>query len=80
VGGLAGRVLHALRAVSGGRPPRVAVRVGDPAELIPKEARTLGAEMIVLSWTPSLEAGHSQQVRSLFDASPCPLLLIPSAA
>ncbi len=63
----------------GGRH-RVAVRVGDPAELIPKEARTLGAEMIVLSWTRSLEAGHSQQVRSLFDASPCPLLLIPSAA
>jgi nucleotide-binding universal stress UspA family protein len=63
----------------GGRH-RVAVRVGDPTELIPKEARTLDAEMIVLSWTRSLEAGRSVQVRSLFDTSPCPLLLIPSAA
>ena len=63
----------------GGRH-RVAVRVGDPAELIPKEALALGAEMIVLSWTRSLEAGHSEQARSLFDSSPCPLLLIPTAA
>jgi len=61
----------------GGRH-RVAVRVGDPAEVIAEEARKNDAELIVLSWSGSFESGHGAVILELLDTSPCPLLLVPT--
>ncbi|HET6475325.1 MAG TPA: universal stress protein [Thermoleophilia bacterium] len=62
----------------GGRH-RVAVRVGDPAGIIAREADASGAELIVLSWSGSFESGHGAVIKDLLDTAPCPLLLVPSA-
>jgi nucleotide-binding universal stress UspA family protein len=59
----------------GGRH-RVAVRVGEPGPSIVKEADTLGAEMIVISWSQNLDEGRAAHVRSLIGAAPCPILLV----
>ena len=61
----------------GGRH-RVAVRVGDPAGIIAREAGASGAELIVLSWSGSFESGHGAVIKELLDTAPCPLLLVPS--
>jgi nucleotide-binding universal stress UspA family protein len=61
----------------GGRH-RVAVRVGDPAEIVAEEAGKSGAELIVLSWSGSFESGHGAVIRNLLTTAPCPLLLVPS--
>ncbi len=61
----------------GGRH-RVAVRVGDPAGIIAREADASGAELIVLSWSGSFESGHGAVIKDLLDTAPCPLLLVPS--
>jgi nucleotide-binding universal stress UspA family protein len=61
----------------GGRH-RVAVRVGDPAGIIAKEAGANGAELIVLSWNGSFESGHGAVIKELLDTAPCPLFLVPS--
>jgi nucleotide-binding universal stress UspA family protein len=63
----------------GGRH-RVAVRVGEPGPVIVKEAGELGAELIVVSWSQSLDEGRAAHVRSLIGAAPCPLLLVPPPA
>jgi nucleotide-binding universal stress UspA family protein len=63
----------------GGRH-RVAVRVGEPGPLIVKEADALGAEMIVISWSQSLDEGRAAHVRSLIGAAPCSLLLVTAPA
>jgi len=61
----------------GGRH-RIAVRVGDPAQVIAEEAGKNDAELIVLSWNGSFESGHGAVIRELLDTAPCPLLLVPS--
>jgi nucleotide-binding universal stress UspA family protein len=61
----------------GGRH-RVAVRVGEPAEIIAAEAAAHDAELIVLSWNGSFESGHGAVIRTLIETAPCPLLLVPS--
>jgi len=61
----------------GGRH-RVCVRVGDPATVIAEEARSGGAELIVLSWNGSFSAGHGAVISELLDTAPCPLLVVPS--
>jgi nucleotide-binding universal stress UspA family protein len=61
----------------GGRH-RVAVRVGEPADVIVEEATQNDAELIVLSWNGSFESGHGAVIKKLIDAAPCPLLLVPS--
>jgi nucleotide-binding universal stress UspA family protein len=63
---------------AGGRH-RVAVRVGDPAELIADEAGKGEAELIVLSWNGSFESGHGAVIKELLVTAPCPLLLVPSS-
>jgi nucleotide-binding universal stress UspA family protein len=67
------------QCAQGGRH-RVSVRMGDPGESILEETRRIDAELVVLSWSQSLEEGHSQQVKRLLESSPCPILLIPQAA
>jgi nucleotide-binding universal stress UspA family protein len=62
---------------SGGRH-RVAVRVGDPAQVIAEEAGKREAELIVLSWNGSFESGHGAVIKELLVTAPCPLLLVPS--
>jgi len=62
----------------GGRH-RVAVRVGDPADVIAAEARSSAAELIVLSWGGSFASGHGAVIKELLDTAPCPLLLVPSS-
>ena len=66
------------QCTEGGRH-RVSVRTGEPGEVILQEARRIDAELIVLSWGQSLDDGRSQQVRTLLENSPCPLLLVPQA-
>jgi nucleotide-binding universal stress UspA family protein len=61
----------------GGRH-RVVVRVGDPVEIIVKEARALDAELVVLSWWGTLAGDRAPVVRAMFEESPCPLLLVPA--
>lgn len=63
----------------GGRH-RVAVRVGDPARLIAEEAKSGGAELIVLSWNGSFASGHGAVIKELLDTAPCPLLIVPAMA
>jgi len=62
----------------GGRH-RVVVRVGDPVEIIVKEARDLEADLIVLSWWGTLAGDRAPVIRAMFEESPCPLLLVPAA-
>ena len=62
---------------AGGRH-RVAVRVGDPAQLIAEEAAKGEAELIVMSWNGSFESGHGAVIQELLVTAPCPLLLVPS--
>jgi len=61
----------------GGRH-RVAVRVGEPADVIVEEADKNEAELIVLSWNGSFESGHGAVIKKLIASAPCPLLLVPS--
>ncbi len=61
----------------GGRH-RVCVRVGEPAPTIAEEARSNGAELIVLSWNGTFADGHGAVVKELIATAPCPLLVIPS--
>jgi nucleotide-binding universal stress UspA family protein len=61
----------------GGRH-RVAVRVGEPADVIAEEAGKNGSELIVLSWNGSFESGHGAIIKRLLDTAPCPLLVVPS--
>ena len=61
----------------GGRH-RVAVRVGEPAQVIAEEAGKGEAELIVLSWNGSFESGHGAVIKELLSTAPCPLLLVPS--
>jgi nucleotide-binding universal stress UspA family protein len=59
----------------GGRH-RVCVRVGEPAEVIVREARDVGAELIAVSWKQDLSEGHARRLRRLLQDSPCPLLVV----
>jgi hypothetical protein len=59
----------------GGRH-RVAVRVGLLDDRRSRLADTLGAEMIVISWSQNLDEGRAAHVRSLIGAAPCPILLV----
>jgi len=61
----------------GGRH-RVCVRVGDPAPTIVKEAVSLKAELIVLSWNGSFAGGHGAVIGALLETAPCPLLIVPA--
>jgi nucleotide-binding universal stress UspA family protein len=61
----------------GGRH-RVCVRVGEPAEVIMREAQDLGAELIALSWKQDLGQGRARRIRRLLQDSPCPLLIVGS--
>jgi nucleotide-binding universal stress UspA family protein len=63
----------------GGRH-RVAVRVGEPAELILQEAAKLDAELLVVSWKQDLGEGRAARVRLLLESSPCPVLLVATPA
>jgi nucleotide-binding universal stress UspA family protein len=63
----------------GGRH-RTVVGVGDPPEVIVKEATTPPADLIVLAWAGVFAAGHSLFVRRLLEEAPCPLLLVPVPA
>ena len=61
----------------GGRH-RVCLRVGEPAPTIVKEADSVGAELIVLSWNGSFAEGHGTVVKALLETAPCPLLIVPA--
>lgn len=61
----------------GGRH-RVCVRVGEPVATIVKEADTLAAELIVLSWSGSFADGRGAVVRALLAAASCPVLVVPA--
>ena len=53
----------------GGRH-RVCVRVGEPAPTIAEEARSNGAELIVLSWNGTFADGHGAVVKELSPRRP----------
>ncbi|HJW74152.1 MAG TPA: universal stress protein, partial [Thermoleophilia bacterium] len=61
----------------GGRH-RTIVRVGDPREVIQREASDLGADVIVAAWSHSFAEGHCERIRALLEGAPCPLLLVPA--
>ncbi len=61
----------------GGRH-RVAVRVGEPGQMIVREANDLDADLIVISWRGYLSKGKAPVVRRLLAEAPCPLLLVPA--
>jgi nucleotide-binding universal stress UspA family protein len=62
----------------GGGRHRTIVRVGDPREVIQREASELGVDVIVAAWSQSFSAGHCARVRALLEGTPCPLLLVPA--
>jgi nucleotide-binding universal stress UspA family protein len=47
---------------------------------VPAGRQADGAELIVLSWSGSLERGRASVVRELLETAPCPLLIVPSDA
>jgi nucleotide-binding universal stress UspA family protein len=59
----------------GGRH-RVCVRVGEPAEVIIREAEDVGAELVAVSWKQDLGRGRARRLLRLLEDSPCPLLVV----
>ncbi len=59
----------------GGRH-RVCVRVGEPGDVILRETRNLGAELIALAWKQDPRKGRAPRLRRLLEEAPCPVLVV----
>jgi nucleotide-binding universal stress UspA family protein len=67
------------QCTKGGRH-RVSVRVGDVPTSVVQEAEEHDVDLILLSWSGSLQEGHAAIVRELLETAPCPLLIVPASA
>jgi nucleotide-binding universal stress UspA family protein len=56
---------------------RVELRYGEPAGEISAVAARLAADLVVLAWSQSLDAGHAPVVRRLVAQDRIPILLVP---
>lgn len=59
------------------KPPRVQLRVGDPARQVTTVAAEELSDLVVVGWTHHLSPGHARVVRELLARCDVPTLLVP---
>jgi nucleotide-binding universal stress UspA family protein len=66
-----------LRRYGHGPEARLELRTGEPSRHVLSVADEVDADGIILGWAQHLDAGRAKVVRSVIDASPIPVILMP---
>jgi nucleotide-binding universal stress UspA family protein len=66
-----------LRRYGQGPGGRLELRTGEPARHVLAVADEIDADGIILGWAQRLDAGRAKVVRTVLDASPIPVILLP---